>query len=55
MFWFKPQAFEMIKSFQFKEKDFPLEMGQVDGTLSHLIERIFVSSVKRSGFDIESI
>jgi lipopolysaccharide biosynthesis protein len=31
--------------------EFPIESGQVDGTIAHAIERIFVLAVRKAGFE----
>jgi lipopolysaccharide biosynthesis protein len=49
MFWFKPTAFNLVRSSALTTRDFPLEMGQTDGTLAHALERLLASLATASG------
>ncbi len=50
MFWFKPKALAPLLENVLTIEDFPVESGQVDGTLAHAIERAFLFIVEASGF-----
>lgn len=49
MFWARTAAFQRILSLDLKLEDFDREAGQVDGTLSHAIERTFLFFAEASG------
>lgn len=53
MFWVRPDALEPLRRLDLSANDFPQEHGQVDGTLQHAIERLFVPAAKCSGFRVE--
>jgi len=53
MFWVRPRALEPLLKLNLSAGDFPAEQGQVDGTLHHAIERLFVAAAKSSGFRVE--
>ena len=53
MFWVRPRALEPLLKLNLSADDFPAEQGQVDGTLQHAIERLFVAAAKCSGFRVE--
>ena len=54
MFWARPDALEPLRKLDLSASDFPQESGQVDGTLQHAIERLFVPAAKCSGFRVEN-
>lgn len=42
MFWFRPEALKKLFDNDWKLDDFPVENGQVDNTIMHVIERTFL-------------
>lgn len=55
MFWFRPEALRPLLNLELSADDFPIEYGQVDGTLAHAIERFFPIAAATSGLTISSI
>lgn len=51
MFWFRPNAIKQILDAEFLLHDFPEEPIPNDGTLAHLIERLFCFVSIANGFD----
>lgn len=52
MFFGRKDAFSPLLDLQFTDSDFEEELGQVDGTLAHAIERIFALVIKKQGYQI---
>ena len=50
MFWARPEALSPLLSLDLSTEDFAKESGQIDGTLAHAIERIFLYACERAGF-----
>lgn len=55
MFWFKPDALRKLSEASFKESDFGPELGRIDGTLAHAIERIFGIVARDAGYEIGEV
>jgi glycosyltransferase involved in cell wall biosynthesis len=52
MFWFRPQAFNLLLEKGILAQDFDLEQGQQDGTLAHAFERFFGMATNYAGYKI---
>ncbi|MCC8555724.1 rhamnan synthesis F family protein [Xanthomonas hortorum] len=52
MFWAKVDALRPLYALNLELKDFPEEHGQIDGTLHHAVERIFVAVVRHQQYRI---
>ena len=50
MFWCRPQALAPLLDLRLEPEDFAPEQGQMDGTLAHAIERLFLFAVERAGY-----
>jgi hypothetical protein len=55
MFWARPMALSPLLSLQLAPDDFPEEAGQVDGTVAHAIERLFLFACERAGYSWISV
>lgn len=55
MFWARTGAVEKLFSLNLRSDDFPEEAGQVDGTLMHAIERIWLYLAESQGFGWKEI
>lgn len=55
MFWARTGAVEKLFSLNLHSDDFPEEAGQVDGTLMHAIERIWLYLAESQGFGWKEI
>ncbi|WP_228734257.1 rhamnan synthesis F family protein [Xanthomonas euvesicatoria] len=52
MFWAKVDALRPLYALNLELKDFPEEHGQIDGTLHHAMERMFVAVVRHQHFRV---
>ncbi|PPT83625.1 polysaccharide biosynthesis protein [Xanthomonas arboricola pv. zantedeschiae] len=52
MFWAKVDALRSLYALNLELEDFPEERGQIDGTLHHAVERIFVAVVRHQQYRI---
>jgi lipopolysaccharide biosynthesis protein len=50
MFWARSAALKPLLDCNFSLDEFPNETGQIDGTMSHVIERLFFFSCERAGY-----
>ena len=50
MFWAKTTAVKPIFNMHLKQEDFPEELGQLDATIAHAIERSWVYVAQSNGF-----
>jgi lipopolysaccharide biosynthesis protein len=55
MFWFRPQALDLMKNLKLPKEFFPHEMKQTDGTIMHAFERLFGTFVDQAGFGVSVI
>ena len=51
MFWVRPSALNRLRKLDLKPGDFEPEVGQLDGTLHHAVERCFVLSGLPDGYE----
>ncbi len=50
MFWFRPEALQRMLLLHIPFKDYPMEAGQIDGTIMHSLERIITLCARISGY-----
>ena len=51
-FWFRVDSLNFLSSLDLSDNDFEEELGQLDGTLAHAIERIIPLGIVQSGYSI---
>jgi lipopolysaccharide biosynthesis protein len=54
MFWFRPEALEKFATLTTPD-EFEPELGQIDGTLAHVLERLTVIASRAAGFEVAEI
>lgn len=54
MFWVRPQALRPLFDAHLGMDEFEAEAGQVDGTLAHAVERIFLLAARYAGYRTET-
>jgi lipopolysaccharide biosynthesis protein len=54
MFWFRPEAMVLFSSLTCQE-EFEPELGQIEGTLAHALERLTVIAAREAGYDFAEI
>ena len=50
MFWFRPLALEKMLTLTIASSEYPMEEGQIDGTIMHALERVITVCARVSGF-----
>ena len=50
MFWFRPEAVYQLLTLDISLKNYPAEIGQIDGTIMHGLERIISVCARINGF-----
>ncbi|QIZ46005.1 rhamnan synthesis F family protein [Dickeya zeae] len=50
MFWFRPKALRKLFDYNWKWEDFNPEPGHNDGSLAHVIERLFIYAAHSTGY-----
>jgi lipopolysaccharide biosynthesis protein len=50
MFWARPEALQPLLELHLTLDEFPIEAGQIDGTIAHAIERLLLYACEHSGY-----
>ena len=54
MFWFRFDALKVLSNDIINEKDFGVELGAIDGTPAHAMERIFTALIKNENYILQT-
>jgi lipopolysaccharide biosynthesis protein len=53
MFWVRLESLRLLLDAQLRSGEFEQESGQIDGSLSHAIERLFGACASKAGFNVK--
>ena len=51
MFWFRVAALDLLRALPYREEEFGPELGAIDGTIAHAIERLVPTLAQAAGFE----
>lgn len=54
MFWFRPVAFERLRTNPLGRVDFGPELGAIDGTIAHALERLLPAFARQAGYSVRA-
>jgi lipopolysaccharide biosynthesis protein len=55
MFWFRPAALDKVLKAKLKDDDFGIELGRIDGTPAHAMERLFGIIAADAGYSMAEL
>ena len=55
MFWVRASALEPLVALDLDSEDFETELGQLDGTLAHAVERVLALAVGKAGYSVTTV